>query len=89
LGIDEQNLIRAASEGDTKAFNTLVHRCDRRVMAVLAGMFKDPEDVLDAYQEAFISAYRGLSGFQFDCSFTTWIYRIAVNTGFNFKRKSA
>jgi RNA polymerase sigma-70 factor, ECF subfamily len=56
-------------------------------MAVLSGMFHDHEDVLDTYQETFIAAFRGLPRFQFECSFTTWIYRIAVNTGLSYKRK--
>ena len=84
---DEEILIREACEGDQDAFTTLIRRCDGRVMAVLSSMFSDPEDALDVYQETFIAAFRGLPRFSFECSFTTWIYRIAVNTGLSFKRK--
>ena len=84
---DEELLINDGSNGDRDAFAALVRQSDRRVMAVLYGMFSNPDDVLDVYQETFIAAFRNLSSFNFKCSFTTWIYRIAVNTGLSFKRK--
>ena len=84
---DEEILISDASNSDRDAFAALVRQCDRRVMAVLSGMFPNPDDVLDVYQETFIAAFKNLSSFNFECSFTTWIYRIAVNTGLSFKHK--
>ena len=37
------------------------------------------EDARDVYQEAFLRVYRNLSKFRFDCSFSTWLYRIVSN----------
>jgi RNA polymerase sigma-70 factor (ECF subfamily) len=38
-----------------------------------------PEDARDIYQEAFLRVYRNLPKFRFDCSFSTWLYRIVAN----------
>jgi RNA polymerase sigma-70 factor (ECF subfamily) len=37
------------------------------------------EDARDVYQEAFLRVYRNLPRFRFDCSFSTWLYRIVTN----------
>jgi RNA polymerase sigma-70 factor (ECF subfamily) len=37
------------------------------------------EDARDIYQEAFLRVYRNLPRFRFDCSFSTWLYRIVAN----------
>src|SRR5688572_27906655 len=42
-------------------------------------MLGSPADAEDVAQETFVSAYKALSGFQFDARFSTWLYRIAVN----------
>ena len=44
---------------------------------------RDPEDVQDVTQEAFIKAFRALPRFRGDSAFYTWLYRIAINTAKN------
>jgi RNA polymerase sigma-70 factor (ECF subfamily) len=51
-------------------------------------MLGDPEDAQDAAQDAFLKSYRGLKDFRPDSSVYTWLYRIAVNTCLDYKRKS-
>jgi RNA polymerase sigma-70 factor (ECF subfamily) len=51
-------------------------------------MLRDSRDAQDAAQEVFLKAYRGLKGFRPDVSLYTWLYRIAVNTCLDYKRKS-
>jgi len=51
-------------------------------------MLRDSRDAQDAAQEVFLKAYRGLKGFRPDASLYTWLYRIAVNTCLDYKRKS-
>jgi RNA polymerase sigma-70 factor, ECF subfamily len=72
-------LIRAANQGDTAAFEQLVQRYDRVVLRLTVHLTGSEEDGQDIYQEAFLRAYIQLPHFRFECSFYTWIYRIATN----------
>ncbi len=77
--LSEAALIRAAQNQDQDAFEQLVRLYDRAVLRVTMSMLRSPEDARDAYQEAFIKVFRRLDSFRFDCSFHTWLYRIATN----------
>ena len=79
VGGGERALIEAAQRKDPEAFEQLVRLYDRSVMRVTLNVLRSPEDARDAYQEAFLKAYRKLDTFRFQCSFHTWIYRIATN----------
>ncbi len=85
-GADAPLAARAAS-GDTDAFGQLVRRYQRPMAAVVSRMIDNPDDVDDVVQELFIRAWKGLPRFRGDAQFSTWLYRIAVNTAI--KRRSA
>ena len=76
---DEQSLIRAAQHGDTEAFEHLVRSYDQNVLRMAFNLLHSQEDARDIYQEAFLRVYRNLPKFRFDCSFSTWLYRIVAN----------
>lgn len=76
---DEAELIRAAQKGDQSAFELLVHQCDHAVLRLATNLLRSTEDAYDVYQETFLRVYRSLDNFRFDCSFHTWVYRIASN----------
>jgi RNA polymerase sigma-70 factor (ECF subfamily) len=50
---------------------------------------RDPAEVEDVAQDAFIKAYRALPQFRGESAFYTWLYRIAVNTAKNYLRRKA
>ena len=77
--LDETALIRAAQAGDRAAFDELVRAYDQSVLRLAMNLLRSPEDARDIYQETFLRVYRNLSNFRFDCSFHTWVYRIATN----------
>ena len=77
--IDENAVIRAAQSGDADAFEQLVRSYDQNVLRMAFNLLRSREDARDVYQEAFLRVYRNLSKFRFDCSFSTWLYRIVVN----------
>jgi RNA polymerase sigma-70 factor (ECF subfamily) len=77
--IDETELIRSAQAGDRAAFEELVRAYDQSVLRLAMNLLRSPEDARDAYQETFLRVYRNLHDFRFDCSFHTWLYRIATN----------
>ena len=76
---DEQVLVRQAQAGNRPAFEELVRRYDRDVLRLALNLVRGAEDARDLYQEIFLRAYRNLARFRFECSFYTWIYRIATN----------
>jgi RNA polymerase sigma-70 factor (ECF subfamily) len=73
-------LIERVKHGDTRAFEMLVVKYQRRIERLIGRMVRDPELVRDIAQESFIRAYRALPQFRGDSAFYTWLYRIAVNT---------
>src|SRR6184192_486786 len=77
--VDDSALIREAQQGNTAAFEELVRQYDRAVLRLAVHLTGSEEDGQDIYQEAFLRAYIHLARFRFECSFYTWIYRIATN----------
>lgn len=76
---EEYAWIRAAQRGDQSAFEQLVRAHDQSVLRLAMNLLRSPEDAYDVYQESFLRVYRNLPCFRFDCSFRTWLYRIATN----------
>ena len=76
---DDADAVAAAQRGKEAAFEWLVRRHQQRALAVAVGVLRNREDARDACQEAFIRAYRGLSRFDKQAQFGTWLHRIVVN----------
>jgi RNA polymerase sigma-70 factor (ECF subfamily) len=81
--IDRQLVVRAQS-GDKQAFELLVEKYQRKLARLLSRFIRDPAEVEDVTQEAFIKAYRALPAFRGDSAFYTWLYRIGINTAKNY-----
>lgn len=75
----EVMLIREAQAGSRAAFDALVRQYDGAVLRLALRLTGSEQDAQDIHQEAFLKAYRYLQNFRFECSFYTWIYRIATN----------
>ncbi len=73
-------LVERVKRGDTKAFEMLVVKYQRRIERLVARMVRDADLVQDIAQETFIRAYRALPQFRGESAFYTWLYRVAVNT---------
>lgn len=80
----DQALVERTQRGDKAAFDVLVLKYQHKVIKLVARYVKDPEEVLDVSQDAFIKAYRAISRFRGDSAFYTWMYRIAINTAKNY-----
>jgi RNA polymerase sigma-70 factor, ECF subfamily len=85
---DEIDLIQRFRDGDISAFEEFVRTHQDRIYNLCRYMLQDTQDAQDAAQDAFIKAYAGLKGFKPDASLYTWLYRIAVNTCLDYKKKS-
>jgi len=80
----DRQLVERAQRGDKRAFELLVDKYQRRLGRLLSRFIRDPSEVEDVMQEAFIKAYRALPAFRGDSAFYTWLYRIGINTAKNY-----
>jgi len=80
----DQQLVARAQAGDKQAFDLLVTKYQRKLGRLLARFIRDPAEVEDVAQEAFVKAYRALPSFRGDSAFYTWLYRIGINTAKNY-----
>ena len=80
----DQQLVLRAQQGDKRAFELLVEKYQRKLARLLSRFIRDPAEVEDVTQEAFIKAYRALPAFRGDSAFYTWLYRIGINTAKNY-----
>lgn len=80
----DQKLVERAQSGDKRAFELLVAKYQRKLGRLLSRFIRDPAEVEDVSQEAFIKAYRALPSFRGDSAFYTWLYRIGINTAKNY-----
>jgi len=79
-GMDERELIRKAGRGDAYAFEQLMTVHESKMYAVALRMCGNREDAQDCLQEAMLRVYRAISGFKGQSSFSTWVYRITMNS---------
>lgn len=80
----DQQLVERVQGGDKAAFDLLVAKYQRKIFRLLSRLVRDPAEIEDVAQEAFIKAYRALPNFRGDSAFYTWLYRIAINTAKNY-----
>ena len=79
----DQVLVERVQAGDKKAFDLLVSKYHQRVIRLISRLVRNPAEVEDIAQEAFIKAYRSIGQFRGDSAFYTWLYSIAVNSAKN------
>lgn len=79
----DQALVERVQRGEKRAFELLVAKYQRKIFRLLSRLIRDPAEIEDVAQEAFIKAYRALPNFRGESAFYTWLYRIAINTAKN------
>lgn len=82
---DDREDIAACQRGEREAFDRLVERYQRDVYRLCYRYVNNHHDANDMAQEVFLRAYRAIARFRGESSFSTWLYRIAVNTCLNFR----
>ncbi len=79
----DRELVERAQLGDKRAFGLLVSKYQGKLARLLSRLIRDPAEVEDIAQEAFVKAYRALPSFRGESAFYTWLYRIGINTAKN------
>ena len=83
----EAALVAAAKKGHTQAFEILVRRHQRRILAVALRFTRLREDAEDIAQQSFQKAFVHLRRFEGKSSFSTWLTRITINEGLMLLRR--
>jgi RNA polymerase sigma-70 factor, ECF subfamily len=84
---EDINLISRFKNGDLSAFEEFVRKNEDRIYNICRYMLRDASDAQDAAQDTFLKAYKGLKDFRPDAALSTWLYRIAVNTCLDHRKK--
>jgi len=80
----DQQLVKKAQKGDTRAFDLLVLKYQGRIASLVSRFVQEQADIEDVTQGAFIKAFRALPKFRGESAFYTWLYRIASNAAKNY-----
>lgn len=76
---DDKALLVRLRAGEEAAYEELVRAHGGRLLAVARRFLRSEEDARDAVQDAFLSAFRGVEGFEGNARISTWLHRIVVN----------
>lgn len=87
ITVTDEELVRSSVDGDLKAFTELLKRYQDSVYSLLYNLSQKAELADDLTQQTLIKVWKSLSQFEQRSSFSTWVYRIAHNVFYDFKRK--
>jgi len=85
-GQADAELVGRVMEGETRAFDDLIARYQRRAVSVAYRLLGNTQDALDVCQDAFLRAYRSLETLEDRARFGPWLMRIVSNLSLNFRR---
>jgi RNA polymerase sigma-70 factor (ECF subfamily) len=84
---DDGCLVQETLAGDQLAYQKLVERYQDRIFGIVRHYTRNAVEIEDIVQDSFIKAYHKLDTFQNQGSFSTWLYRIAINTTLDFLKR--
>ena len=84
---DDARLLEECRSGNVSAFERLYERHGARMKSIAANLLGNVTDAEDAVQDCFLKIYRGSSSFRGDARFSTWIYRVLVNSCYDMLRQ--
>jgi RNA polymerase sigma-70 factor (ECF subfamily) len=84
---EDRHLAAACSKGDTRVFEDVYRRFGDRMKSIAWNHLGNVSDAEDAVQETFLKVHRAASTYTGEASFSTWLYRILVNTCYDALRK--
>ena len=77
---DRDLVLAIQQKTDRKAFEELLNRYQEKIYQFCFRFIGNTEDAADCSQEIFIKIYQHIGQFNYRSKFSTWIYRITINT---------
>ncbi|PKP42168.1 MAG: RNA polymerase subunit sigma-70 [Bacteroidetes bacterium HGW-Bacteroidetes-10] len=84
---EELIIIERILGGEAALYNQLVNLHAPKILSVVRGVVSSREDAEEVAQDVFVKAYFSLKSFRGECSFSTWLFRIAFNMSVSKARK--
>ncbi len=78
--IPDEIWVQKAAVGDLAAFDELIKKHHGKIYGLAYRMLGNADDAEDAVQETFLEAFKSLHSFEHRSKFSTWLYRVAINT---------
>ncbi len=83
----EQALIEKCKQGDVASFERLIQQYQVYAYNIALRMLKHEEDAKDVTQDALVKVFKNISQYTGDAQFSTWLYRVVMNTCKDYLRK--
>ncbi|MBN1939767.1 MAG: RNA polymerase sigma factor [Candidatus Aminicenantes bacterium] len=84
---EESRVVERCREGDLTAYRWIYERYEKPLLRTAYRLLGSPQEAEDAVQESFLKLYRGIGGFRRGASFSTYFFRILINTCTDIRRK--
>jgi RNA polymerase sigma-70 factor (ECF subfamily) len=81
------DLVQRYLTGDVEAFDELMRAHEDRVFGLCLRMLQDRDAALDATQDTFLTVFRKADRYRAEAAFSTWLYRVAMNTCYDHLRR--
>jgi len=80
---EDGEAVSRCKQGDLDAYEELVEKYQKKMLNIAYRMVESYEDACEIVQDAFVSAHKGMRGFEGKSRFSTWLYTIVVNLSRN------
>ena len=84
---DDLRMARACADGSSEVFAAIYTSHGDRMKSIAFNHLGNISDAEDAVQETFLKVHRAASSYNGEAAFTTWLYRILINTCYDLLRK--
>jgi len=84
----DEELVAQCQKGSTRAFESLLHRYQPRVLRFIEGQIGNLEDARDVTQRIFLQVHGSISRFRPGSRFSPWLFTIARRQGIDFLRQA-
>jgi RNA polymerase sigma-70 factor (ECF subfamily) len=85
--VADEALAEGCRSGSLAAYEQLYHSHALRMKSIAMNLLGNATDAEDAVQEVFLKIHRGIRNFKGDSAFSTWVYRILINSCYDIRRK--
>jgi RNA polymerase sigma-70 factor (ECF subfamily) len=85
--LSDNYYVEKIRSGETGCFAPLLEKYGKQVFSLIVKIVGNREDAEELAQDVFLKAFDALPSFRGDCSFSTWIYRIAYNMAISATRR--